>query len=57
MVQPTSVTVTAIPAASAVPEAASTMELLPGDPGVRPTPNVARYWAVGVEEVAKKPEG
>jgi hypothetical protein len=38
MVQPTGVTVTAVPAASVPPAAASTMDVLPGAPGVSVTP-------------------
>ena len=56
MVQPTSVTVTAVPADSAVPAAAKTMEAPPGCAGVKVV-----FWidtlAVGVAEVAKKPGG
>ena len=56
MVQPESVTVTAIPAASEVPEAAKTMDVAPGCAGVRMAPDVDEI-AVGVAEVAKKPAG
>ena len=56
MVQPTSVTVTAVPAASVPPAAANTMDVLPGAPGVSVTP-AADTLAVGVAEVAKKPDG
>jgi hypothetical protein len=56
MVQPTSVTVTAVPAASVPPAAANTMDVLPGAPGVSVTPAVDA-WAVGVADVAKKPDG
>ena len=56
MVQPESVTVTAIPAASEVPEAAKTMDVAPGCAGVRMAPDVDDV-AVGVGEVAKKPDG
>ena len=56
MVQPKSVTVTAVPAASVLPVAANTMEVLPGAPGVSVTPAVDTL-AVGVAEVAKKPDG
>ena len=56
MVQPTSVTVTAVPAASVPPAAANTMDVLPGAPGVSVTPAVDTL-AVGVAEVAKKPDG
>ena len=55
-VQPESVTVTAIPAASEVPEAAKTMDVAPGCAGVRMAPDVDDV-AVGVGEVAKKPDG
>ena len=56
MVQPESVTVTAVPAASAVPEAVKTMEVAPGCAGVRMAPT-ADDVAVGVENAAKKPVG
>ena len=56
MVQPESVTVTAVPAASEVPEAAKTMDVAPGCAGVRMAPDVDDV-AVGVGEVAKKPDG
>jgi hypothetical protein len=56
IVQPTSVTVTAVPAASALPEAASTMEVAPGCAGVSVAPAVDTV-ALGVAEVAKKPDG
>ena len=56
MVQPASVTVTAVPAASEVPEAAKTMDVAPGCAGVRMAPDVDDV-AVGVGEVAKKPDG
>jgi hypothetical protein len=56
MVQPTSVTVTAVPAASVPPAAANTMDVLPGAPGVSVTPAVDT-WAVGVAEVAKRSDG
>ncbi len=56
MVQPTSVTVTAVPAASAAPETAKTMEVAPGCAGVRMAPT-ADDVAVGVENAAKKPVG
>ena len=56
MVQPASVTVTAIPATSEVPEAAKTMDVAPGCAGVRMAPDVDDV-AVGVAEVAKKPAG
>ena len=58
MVQPTSVTVTAVPAASAVPETAKTMEVAPGCAGVRMAPTADDDdVAVGVEDAAKKPVG
>ena len=53
MVQPTSVTVTAISAASAAPAAVKTMAVSPGNPGVR-THSGVDTLAVGVA-VAKKP--
>ena len=57
IVQPTSVTVTAVPAASgAVPPTANTMEVAPGCAGVSVAPAVDTL-AVGVAEVAKKPDG
>ena len=56
MVQPESVTVTAVPAASEVPEAAKTMDVAPGCAGVRMASDVDDV-AVGVAEVAKKPVG
>ena len=56
MVQPASVTVTAVPAASKVPEAAKTMDVAPGCAGVRMAPAVDDV-AIGVGEVAKKPDG
>ena len=56
MVQPTSVTVTAVPAASGEPAAVKTMEAPPGCAGVRVAPCVDTL-AVGVAEVAKKPDG
>ena len=56
MVQPASVTVTAVPAASGVPEAAKTMDAVPGCAGVRMAPDVDDV-AVGMGEVAKKPDG
>ena len=55
-VQPTSVTVTAVPAASALPVAANTMKVGPGRAGVSVAPD-ADTLAVGVAEVAKKPDG
>jgi hypothetical protein len=51
MVSPERVTVTAVPAANALPVAANTMEVLPGAPGVSVTPAVDTL-AVGVAEVA-----
>ena len=56
MVRPVSVTVTAVPAASALPEAVKTMEVLPGAAGTRVAP-AADDFAVGVGEAAKKPDG
>ena len=56
MVQPTSVTVTAVSADSKVPAAAKTMEAPPGCAGVRVVFCVDTL-AVGVGEVAKKPDG
>ena len=56
MVKPASVTVTAVPATSALPVAANTMEVAPGCAGVRMAPDVDDV-AVGVGEVAKKPAG
>ena len=56
MVQPTSVTVTAVPAASGAPVAANTMEVAPGCAGVRVVP-AADTTAVGVAEAEKKPDG
>ena len=56
IVQPTSVTVTAVPAASALSEAVKTMEVLPGAAGTRVAP-AADDFAVGVGEAAKKPDG
>ena len=56
IVQPTSVTVTTVPAASALPEAVKTMEVLPGAAGTRVAP-AADDFAVGVGEAAKKPDG
>ena len=56
IVQPTSVTVTAVSAAKTVPVAAKTMEVPPGSAGVRTAPGVDTL-AVGVAEVAKKPVG
>ena len=54
--QPISVTVTAVPAARALPVAANTMEVAPGCAGVSVAPAVDTL-AVGVGEVAKKPDG
>ena len=57
IVQPTSVTVTAVPAASgAVPPLVNTMEVAPGCAGVSVALAVDTV-AVGVGEVAKKPDG
>ena len=56
MLQPTSVTVTAVTAASALPVAVNTISVLPGAPGVSVAPAVDTL-AVGVAEVAKKPGG
>jgi hypothetical protein len=56
ILQPSSVTVTAVPAASALPVAANTMLVPPGAPGVSVAPAVDTA-AVGVAEVAKKPDG
>ena len=56
ILQPTSVTVTAVPAASALPAAASTMDVSPGCAGVSVAPAVETL-AVGVAEVANKPDG
>ena len=56
IVQPTSVTVTAVPAASALPVAANTTEVLPGCAGTRVAP-AADDFAVGVAEIKKKPGG
>jgi hypothetical protein len=56
MVQPSSVTVTAVPAAKAVPATAITMDVAPGGPGVKEVP-CADMLAVGVGDVAKKPDG
>ena len=56
ILQPTSVTVTEVPAASKLPVAANTMEVAPGCAGVSVAPPVDTL-AVGVAEVAKKPDG
>ena len=56
IVQPTSVTVTAVPAVSVLPVAANTMDRAPGCAGVSVAPPVDTL-AVGVAEVAKKPDG
>ena len=56
MLTPVSVTVTAVLAASAVPPAVMTMEVLPGTPGARVAPLVDRM-ALGVAVAAKKPVG
>jgi hypothetical protein len=55
-VQPVSVTVTAAPAANAVPFTASTMDVTPGGPGVTTVP-ADDTLALGVGDVAKKPDG
>ena len=55
-VQPASVTVTAAPADSAVPVTAKTTDVPPGVCGVRIVPADDEV-AVGVAEVAKKPDG
>ena len=56
MVRPASVTVTAVLAASAVPPVVMMMDVAPGAPGDRVAPIVDSV-ALGVAEVAKKPEG
>jgi hypothetical protein len=57
MVQPKSVTVTAVPAISgAVPPTVNTMEVAPGCAGVSVAP-VVDNLPVGVTVVAKKPDG
>ena len=56
MVQPTRVTVTAVPAASALSETDNTMDVAPGCAGVSVAPAVDTL-AVGIAEVAKKPDG
>ena len=56
ILQPTSVTVTEVPAASKLPVAANTMEVSPGCAGVSVALPVDTL-AVGVAEVAKKPDG
>ena len=56
IVQPTSVTEKAVPAASALSKAVKTMEVLPGAAGTRAAP-AADEFAVGVGEAAKKPDG
>jgi hypothetical protein len=55
-VQPSSVTVTAVPASKAVPATVNTMDVAPGGPGVMEVP-CADTLAVGVGDVAKKPDG
>ena len=55
-VQPASVTVTAVPAESAVPVTANTMDETPGTCGVRIVSGDDEV-AVGVAEVEKKPDG
>ena len=56
IVRPVSVTVTAIPAASAVPPVVMTMEVTPACAGVSVALTVESA-AVGVALVAKKPDG
>ena len=56
ILQPTSVTVTEVPAASKLPVAANTMEVSPGCAGVSVALAVDTL-AEGVGEVAKKPDG
>ncbi len=56
IVRPVSVTVTAMPAASAAPPAVMTTEVAPGCAGVRVALTVESA-AVGVVLVAKKPDG
>ena len=57
IVQPTSVTATAVPAASgALPPTVNTMDRAPGCAGVSVAPAVDTL-AVGVAEAAKKPDG
>ena len=56
MVQPTSVTVTAISAESGVPVAVKTIEVPPGNPGVR-TLSAVDTLAVGAAEVVEKKPG
>ena len=56
IVQPTSVTVTAVAAESAVSVTDYTMEVLPGVCGVRVVPDDDEL-AVGVAEGEKKPDG
>ncbi len=56
VVQPISVTVTAVRAASAVPPVVMTMEVAPGACGVRAALAVDSI-AVGAGNVAKKPDG
>ena len=48
-------TVTAVPAAKAVPATVNTMDVAPGGPGVMELP-CADTLAVGVGDVAKKPD-
>ena len=55
-VQPASVTVTGVPAESAVPVTDNTMDVTPGVCGVRIVPGDDEV-AVGVAEVEKKPDG
>ena len=55
MVKPVSVTVTAVPAASAVPPVVMTMEVAPGAAADRDAPPETAAEGVGL--VAKKPDG
>ena len=55
-VQPSSVTVTAVPATKAVPATVNTMDVSPKGPGVMEVP-CADTLAVGVGDVAKKTDG
>ena len=55
-VQPASVTVTAAPAANAVPVTVNTIDVTPGGPEVTVVP-ADDTLALGVGEVAKKPDG
>ena len=56
MVNPESVTVTAVLAASAVPPVVMTMEVTPGACGVKEALAVESV-AVGAGDMAKKPDG